>query len=64
VEWYFKTSNAELRMKINVIKVNAHKYSVSAMGRVLKFIEANFYYYEAGRACINVYNCSISFTKG
>ncbi|PLT79279.1 MULTISPECIES: IS3 family transposase [Lachnospiraceae] len=41
-----KPSSADLRTKVNVIKANAHKYSVSAMCKVLK-ISRSTYYYEA-----------------
>ena len=43
---HFKTSGADLRTKVNVIKANAHKYSVSAMCRVLQ-VNRSSYYYEA-----------------
>ncbi len=43
---HFKTSSADFRTKVNVIKANAHKYSVSAMCKVLK-ISRSTYYYEA-----------------
>ena len=39
-------SGADLRTKVNVIKANAHKYSVSAMCRVLQ-VNRSTYYYEA-----------------
>ncbi|MGL4373185.1 MAG: IS3 family transposase, partial [Turicibacter sp.] len=42
----FKASSADLRTKINVIKNNTHKYSVSAMCKVLN-ISRSTYYYEA-----------------
>ncbi|MDD4347215.1 MAG: IS3 family transposase, partial [Desulfitobacteriaceae bacterium] len=42
----FKASSADLRTKVLVIKENAHKYSVSAMCRVLK-VNRSTYYYEA-----------------
>ena len=45
-ERHFKTSGADLRTKVNVIKANAHKYSVSAMCRVLQ-VNRSTYYYEA-----------------
>lgn len=45
-ERHFKTSGADLRTKVNVIKANAHKYSVSAMCRVLQ-VNISTYYYEA-----------------
>ncbi|MCI8410105.1 MAG: IS3 family transposase [Lachnospiraceae bacterium] len=41
-----KPSGADLRTKVNVIKANAHKYSVSAMCRVLQ-VNRSTYYYEA-----------------
>ena len=41
-----KASGADLRTKVNVRKANAHKYSVSAMCRVLH-INRSTYYYEA-----------------
>ncbi|MBE5967431.1 MAG: IS3 family transposase [Lachnospiraceae bacterium] len=41
-----KPSSADLRTKVNVIKANAHKYSVSAMCKVLQ-IPRSTYYYEA-----------------
>ena len=41
-----KTSGADLRTKVNVMKANAHKYSVSAMCRVLQ-VNRSSYYYEA-----------------
>ncbi|WP_110952830.1 IS3 family transposase [Anaerosinus massiliensis] len=42
----FKASSADLRTKVNVIKANIHKYSVSAMCKVLQ-IPRSTYYYEA-----------------
>ncbi|MDD4753165.1 MAG: IS3 family transposase [Desulfitobacteriaceae bacterium] len=41
-----KPSSADLRTKVNVIKNNAHKYSVSALCRVLQ-VSRSTYYYEA-----------------
>ena len=41
-----KTGGADLRTKVNVMKANAHKYSVSAMCRVLQ-VNRSTYYYEA-----------------
>ncbi|WP_439100039.1 IS3 family transposase [Clostridium boliviensis] len=41
-----KPSSADFRTKVNVIKANAHKYSVSAMCKVLN-IPRSSYYYEA-----------------
>ncbi|MFT9495882.1 IS3 family transposase [Anaerosolibacter sp.] len=42
----FKASSADLRTKVNVIKNNSHKYSVSALCKVLQ-ISRSTYYYEA-----------------
>ncbi|WP_404810001.1 IS3 family transposase [Metabacillus halosaccharovorans] len=42
----FKASRADTRTKVNVIKNNQHKYSISAMCKVLK-IPRSTYYYEA-----------------
>ena len=44
----FKTSGDDLRTKVNVIKANIHKYSVSAMWRVL-LVNRSTYYYEASK---------------
>ncbi|MDB8579110.1 IS3 family transposase [Turicibacter sanguinis] len=40
----FKASRADLRTKINVIKHNTHKYSVSAMCKVLNVSRSTYYY--------------------
>ncbi|MCG7315537.1 IS3 family transposase [Priestia flexa] len=42
----FKASRADTRTKVNVIKNNQHKYSISAMCKVLQ-IPRSVYYYEA-----------------
>ena len=42
----YKTGSADFRTKVNVIKANSHKYSVSAMCKVLN-IPRSSYYYEA-----------------
>ncbi|MEK5230325.1 IS3 family transposase [Lysinibacillus sp. FSL K6-0232] len=42
----FKASRADTRTKVNVIKNNQHKYSISAMCKVLQ-IPRSTYYYEA-----------------
>ncbi|MFS1511322.1 IS3 family transposase [Chengkuizengella sp. SCS-71B] len=42
----FKASSADHRTKVNVIKNNRHKYSISAMCKVLN-ISRSTYYYEA-----------------
>ena len=41
-----KTSGADLRTKVNVIKANSHKYSVSTICRILQ-VNRSTYYYEA-----------------
>ena len=41
-----KTGGADLRTKVNVIKANSHKYSVSAMCRVLQVNRSTYYYEE------------------
>ena len=43
-EWYPKASGADLGLSISVIKANIHKYSVSAMRRVLKISRSTYYY--------------------
>ena len=43
-ERHFKTSSADFRTKVNVIKANAHKYSVSAMCKVLNIPRSTYYY--------------------
>ncbi|MDD4680001.1 MAG: IS3 family transposase [Clostridia bacterium] len=40
----FKASSADTRTKVNVIKSNAHKYSVSAMCVVLQIPRSTYYY--------------------
>jgi putative transposase len=40
----FKASSADTRTKVNVIKQNQHKYSISAMCKVLKISRSTFYY--------------------
>lgn len=45
-ERYFKASCADTRTKVNVIRNNAHKYSISAMCSVLQ-LPRSTYYYEA-----------------
>ncbi|MBP3951861.1 IS3 family transposase [Bacillus suaedae] len=42
----FKASRADTRTKVNVIKKNQHKYSISAMCKVLQ-IKRSTYYYKA-----------------
>ena len=39
-----EASRADLRTKINVIKNNTHKYSVSAMCKVLQVSRSTYYY--------------------
>ncbi len=41
---YAEASRADLRTKINVIKNNTHKYSVSAMCQVLNVSRSTYYY--------------------
>ena len=41
---YAEASCADLRTKINVIKNNTHKYSVSAMCQVLNVSRSTYYY--------------------
>ena len=43
-ERHFKTSSADFRTKVNAIKANAHKYSVSAMCKVLNIPRSTYYY--------------------
>lgn len=43
-EQHFKTSSADFRTKVNVIKANAHKCSVSAMCKVLSIPRSTYYY--------------------
>ena len=45
-KWSFKASSADTRTKVIVIQNNIHKYSVSAMCKVLQ-IPRSTYYYEA-----------------
>ncbi|WMM26098.1 IS3 family transposase [Tissierella sp. MB52-C2] len=40
----FKASSADIRTKINVIKNNAYKYSISAMCKVLQVSRSTYYY--------------------
>jgi len=44
MEKIFKTSNANLRAKVNVIKSSPHKYSVPAMCKVLKISKITYYF--------------------
>lgn len=41
---HLKASSADIRTKVNVIKSNAHKYSVSAMCKVLQVPRSTYYY--------------------
>ena len=38
-----KASSADYGTKIEVIQKNAHQYSVSAMGKVLKILRSTYY---------------------
>ncbi|MBS4535599.1 IS3 family transposase [Clostridium sp. D2Q-14] len=40
----FKASGADIRTKVNVIKNNSHKYSISAMCKVLQLSRSTYYY--------------------
>ncbi len=42
--FYTLKGHADLRTKINVIKNNTHKYSVSAMCKVLNLSRSTYYY--------------------
>lgn len=44
LQGYAEASSADLRTKINVIKNNTHKYSVSAMCKVLNLSRSTYYY--------------------
>ncbi|WP_307480823.1 IS3 family transposase [Cytobacillus purgationiresistens] len=46
----FKASRADTRTKVNVIKNNQHKYSISAMCKVLQLPRSTYYYEAKERA--------------
>ncbi|WP_419883467.1 IS3 family transposase [Peribacillus sp. B-H-3] len=46
----FKASRADTRTKVNVIKNNQHKYSISAMCKVLQLSRSTYYYEAKERA--------------
>ena len=44
-KWYFKASRADHKTKIDVIRNNTHKYSVSTMCDVVNLPKSTYYYH-------------------
>ncbi|WJM69166.1 IS3 family transposase [Bacillus velezensis] len=49
----FKASSADTRTKVNVVKNNQHKYSISAMCKVLQLPRSTYYYESKERATVD-----------
>jgi hypothetical protein len=47
-ERYPKKSSADIRTKVELVRSNAHKYSISAMCKCLRIVRST-YYYESSR---------------